>query len=565
MVKNNNTEPRYLIQILLDQSSPEAFFGLIDQDIAPHISKYILGKKKEDGTYENACISRNIVTGYPSTSANSHTSIITGSYAGKNNLLYTTYWNLTGKEPKYVDTEKISLKGLKEMNKVHINPLCKTLFEYLDNSASFHAINRGATFKLLTLKSIIFNFLPLLLKVKRTLGSEGVEPMSSPEFWKRLFDDNISKFLKRIQEKNSVPTGTFIVFLFSDDMGHRYGFNSKEYQTAIELLDYLIKCIVEGLNDKKGNFIQGIKELGFLKNTIWNICTDHAARPVLTDKFVFIDSIIKKEFGLKLVDGEIEKFDYKKIKKELKRSNFSKTLGFSNVCGELYHAWFVHAPLLPLCRVVNGEEIFRNITKDLNQVDGNIDLIEYLIKQEYVQFIIIPENSEEIKIFSKEGSSKFNRTLNEEVIHYSYKILKGKDPLEYENIGIPYGETLSHQIWLEKTIKHDLPDIPHRLFGFFDCKYAPNFVVTSSYDYHFLSIQKLARKKEKLLKDFQTHDGLFHIESVVPLTLAGPGIKKGAEISMGRNIDILPTLLKVLGIDYDPTRIDGEILSEALE
>ena len=118
---------------------------------------------------------------------------------------------------------------------------------------------------------------------------------------------------------------------------------------------------------------------------------------------------------------------------------------------------------------------------------------------------------------------------------------------------------------MEKTINHDLPDVPHRLFGFFDCKFAPNFVVTSAYDYHFLSIQKLARKKEKLLKDSQTHDGLFRIESVVPLTLAGPGIKKGAEISMGRNIDILPTLLKLLNIDYDKGTIDGNVLTEALE
>ena len=94
MVKKNNIKPRYLIQILVDHASPDAFFGWIDKGIAPHISKYILGEKTEKNTYSNATISRNIVTGYPSTSANTHVSIITGSYARKNNLVYTIYYNL---------------------------------------------------------------------------------------------------------------------------------------------------------------------------------------------------------------------------------------------------------------------------------------------------------------------------------------------------------------------------------------------------------------------------------------------------------------------------------------
>ena len=146
MSENTEKPQKHLIQILVDHASPEAFFGWIDKGVTPHISKYILGAKKEDGTYANATISRNIVTGYPSTSANSHTSILTGSYARKNNLIHTTYWDMLGKVPKFHDTEKISLKGLKEMNYLHINPLCKTLFEYTDNSASFHALNRGASF-----------------------------------------------------------------------------------------------------------------------------------------------------------------------------------------------------------------------------------------------------------------------------------------------------------------------------------------------------------------------------------------------------------------------------------
>ena len=170
-----------------------------------------------------------------------------------------------------------------------------------------------------------------------------------------------------------------------------------------------------------------------------------------------------------------------------------------------------------------------------------------------------------IRIFSNKGIGFLKRKLENDTIHYAYNVVEEEDPLGYENISLEYNKFYSKGVWLEKTLNHDLPDIPHRLFGFFDGIHAPNLVVTSDLSWHFLSVNKLANKRENVLRDCQTHDGLYRIESIVPLTLAGPGIKKGAEISMGRNIDILPTLLNLLGIEYDDALLDGEILTEALE
>ncbi len=217
-----------------------------------------------------------------------------------------------------------------------------------------------------------------------------------------------------------------------------------------------------------------------------------------------------------------------------------------------------------------------------------MDIIKYLIKQPWVQFVIIPEeeylsdNYHEItdpkerikvhiprdyniRIISKKGIGFLTRMLENDVVHYAYNVVEKEDPLEYEKINLEYNKLYSHYEWLEKTLNHDLPDIPHRLFGFFDGIHAPNLVVTSDLTWHFLSVNKLANKKENMLKDAQTHDGLYQIESIVPLTLSGPGIKKGAEISMGRNIDILPTILKALNIEFDADKLDGQILEEALE
>jgi len=587
MSENAEKPQKHLIQILVDHASPEAFFGWVDKGIAPHISKYVLGSKNKDGTYANATISRNIVTGYPSTSANSHTSILTGSFARKSNLTHTCYWDLTGKVPKYNDTEKISLKGLKEMNFKHINPQVKTLFEYTDNSASFHALNRGATYRLLTTKTILFKFLPLLLKLKKTHSKEGVEPYAMPEFWYALFRDNISRFLKRIKEQNDVPKVTFIVYLYSDDIAHKYGFDSEQYKIAMQLADYLVKCIVEGLKDKKGLFVKGIKELGYLDSVIWNICTDHAGRRVYRDKFVFINSLLRIEKNLNIIDGEMD--DISEILKNNKK-DLSKINAFSEIAGENYHCWFGGPEGIKTreFRRFYGEDFFRSIPPKLNKANLPVDIIEYSIKQKYVQFVILPEENPTdfknfirikpekhikmliprkylLKIFSTSGVGKFVRSMQNGKCYYSYEILEGDDPLEYNSIGLEYGKPYPQKIWLEKTIAHNLPDFPHRLYGFFDSIYAPNFAITSSYEYHFLSLHKVGRKKEKLLKDYQTHGGLFREESVVPLTIAGPGIKKGFEIPLGRNIDILPTLLKALDLKFDKDKIDGSVLEEAFE
>ncbi len=588
MSRQIKASSKSIIQILVDHASPEAFFGWIDKGAAPHIKKYILGEKSDNNTYKNASISRNIITGYPSTSANSHTSIITGSYARKNNLLYTTYWNFLGKNPEYIDTEKISISGLNAMNKKHINPLCKLIFEYFEDSASFHAINRGATYKLLNLKTILFKFLPLLMKIKKAHGGEGIEPYAMPEFWKELFISNISSFLKKVEKKGKFPKVVFIVYLFTDEIGHKYGFNSEKYKVAIELLDFLIKCLVEGFKDKKGNYIKGLKELGYLDSIIWCLCTDHAARRVFKDKFIMINSIARLDLGLNIIDGE--NGDIAEICKNWKKIS-PKINGFSVIGGGLWHCWFKeeNSNKIESFRKFYGEKFFRELMPFMKNKENeaeSIDLIDYMLKQDYVQFVIIPEDENfedyiklnpekfleldiprkySIKIFSKNGTGIITRKSENEDVLYSYKILNGKDPLNYDNIDINYGEFYSQLDWLKKTLKHELPDIPHRLFGFFDCIHAPNFVITSDYNYHFLSSHKFARKKEKLIGDYQTHDGLFGIESVVPLTIAGPGIKKGFEIPYGRNIDILPTLLKTLEIEYDPKNIDGKPILDVFE
>ena len=51
-------------------------------------------------------------------------------------------------------------------------------------------------------------------------------------------------------------------------------------------------------------------------------------------------------------------------------------------------------------------------------------------------------------------------------------------------------------------------------------------------------------------------------EQRIPMLVAGPGVRPGAEIQGGRTIDLMPTLCRLAGLDAGP--VDGRVLEEAL-
>jgi predicted AlkP superfamily pyrophosphatase or phosphodiesterase len=581
----NNSQPgkRHLISFLVDHTSPEFFFKFIDEGHAPHVSKYILGEKNSDGTYSKSCISRNIVTTFPSSSADCHPMVLTGTYAGKNNILSGQYWDLLGKKANFIITDKAGINAIKKYNNKYLNPEVKTLFEYFDNSASFHAVNRGANFKFLKNSRILTTFLPLLISYSRQSEPGAISPLSRPDLNREMLSKYIIKLLNELNNGKPLFDATFIVFLLTDANAHKFGYDSAEYREAIQILDLVVKLLIEGGEDMDGNPGVGLKEQGYLDSIVWNIFTDHSGRPLIKDKMIMIDSLLKVEGGLYIIEG-MDKKDFKK--KALK--DISKINAFSALASEDACYWFGTGSkdLTDFSRF-HGEKLFRDLIPNFPFVKykpKKLDFIDFLVSKEYIQFVIIPEDEEDyvkitdafmkrrismpiprkynITIISSEGKAKIQRKLIDNKIHYIYHILEGKDPLQYDKVKMPYGEPISARKSLELTIKHELPDVFNRVFAPFDSKHAPNCMITSAYEYHFWS-QHTTFENE--LRNVQTHGGIFGVESIVPVTFAGPGFKNGFEIPFGRNVDVLPTLLKCLNKEYDPDKIDGEPLVEALE
>jgi predicted AlkP superfamily pyrophosphatase or phosphodiesterase len=571
---------------LLDHISPDEFFAIVDSGEAPHVTKYILGNRQADGTYSNAAISRQFAAAFPSTSANSHPCLMTGCYGGKNKLFVGNYWNMLGEKPVYTNTDKLTLNGFKKYYREYLNPTTKTLFEHIPHSVSYHVFNRGAEYKLFSIGRIATDFIPLFIKMNKEKEPGHIPPIANPELWTTLFNKHIGKMLQHVKVTGDLYHATFVAFLLTDQNGHKFGFGSPEYRKAVHVMDDCIRMMVEGTTDTKGNHIEGLKELGFLDKIIWCLFSDHAGRPIPKDKYIMIDTVLEGDLGLEIVEGDDAAADLERLNGKLKDADM-----FSSLASELMCYWSVPDFDRPIKAYdftpFYGETHFRHMhpkNRMNRKRSAEVDLIEYLRKKEWVQFILVPEESPPqvqqksanlaqrtklripreycIKIFGKQGTGLLERKFISNSIHYAYKIIEGKDPLEYDHLNFKAGEWYSHTETLKRTISHDLPDVFHRLFGFFDAINAPNLAVTSSYEYHYWS-RKTVHQNE--IRNVQTHGGFFRIESIIPAIFAGPGIKKGIEIPFGRNINILPTLLTTMNVAYDPELLDGEPIIDILD
>jgi arylsulfatase A-like enzyme len=136
---------------------------------------------------------------------------------------------------------------------------------------------------------------------------------------------------------------------------------------------------------------------------------------------------------------------------------------------------------------------------------------------------------------------------------YLYRILEGEDPLDYAHAPAAaplVGSAHEADEWLEATAETEYPDLVVQLPEFFDSPRSPDVFVSPKDGYGFTKGYAAG------------HGSLSRNETVVPFVFAGPGVAPGV-LHAARTVDLAPTLLSYLGIEYDPDEMDGEDLEIA--
>ena len=133
---------------------------------------------------------------------------------------------------------------------------------------------------------------------------------------------------------------------------------------------------------------------------------------------------------------------------------------------------------------------------------------------------------------------------------YTYRVIQGEDPLGYADTLPPnmlLGQGHDAGAWLTATIDTACPDLVPQLAAYFDAPRSGDLAVFAAPGWDFGEVHKAG------------HGGLRPGEMLTPLLLAGPGVPHGRRDEPVRAVDIMPTLLDLLGRPV-PEDIDGRSL-----
>src|SRR5271157_4991533 len=532
---------KHVVAILIDNTSGEKFLEFLNQGLFPNLKKYVLDR----GSFCQHSICK-----FPSSSANGHTTLATGLFQSKSGVLNAAWWDTAGKVPVPYKVDSINVSTIYLWDKII---KAKTMFEWIPNkdSASFHTIKRGAGFKFFQMRTLI-KYIGVFLKMK--FG--GVEAVTSKKgVFETLILNVFKKYVKDLQAKKKFPMLTFLLFLPTDDKAHKFGHDSEEYKEAISLVEYLVGALVDGF-DEKGRHVPGIKELGYFDSTAIVLFADHSSKPFGRENTVDMVTKLKVDFPWKCYSSPILDNTFESFKKE--KGAHWDALTYEG--GE-------HIPLyLP---AGNGHARRSISVEDLQTYRTGgvaVNFKDYFFSVDAVIRLYHPIDSDTILVHSRDGIAQMTqlRGGDANVRQYKYELLEGADPLNYIDDApeLADGQFHSHLEWLRGTYLATYPNVPEHMFGFFNNENAPTLIVTAKSGWVFTHPED---PEDHTAIYVNQHDGEYRYEVSTPLIFGGAGVKQGVEIDVCQNVDMLPTMLKLLGIKFAPGDFHGRALDEFLD
>ncbi|MHA1819727.1 MAG: alkaline phosphatase family protein, partial [Promethearchaeota archaeon] len=590
---------RFAFNIMIDDCYGPSLFKFAEEGLIPNIKKYILGKNNS-----KAVFCRNCIAPFPASSTNGHTTLLTGCYNARSGVLNASFWKNTcvkniegdiGKQvPEWLQLDKVTLKAFK-IWKHAISDEIKTLFQLIPDSISYHIINKGARIKFFNYWKVIKS-LPIYIKMKLG-GSDKI--VSDLDFWPAFLRKMLKKSIIKMN-KRGLPQYSFLLFLPSDAAAHYYGFHSNEYKNTLKLLDDLIGMLVEGYDEPKGKgkgkgvkHYKGLKELGYLDKILWVIESDHSSKP--NPHFFDLVKYLRENRDLNVCDAK-----YKRIPKNVRKKypNFKKNPRNADILTdqmgefaqiyvrsslhnfndnltktELQNHFSLSGKRINILRYLQGADalgriVFRQkiFCPDENKSEENEDINgtreNRCFSRNYCLRVI--SKSGESLIFRNARVSKgTNINKNEEINtpKYAYVIVKGKDPLYFEEhaklsdkitrledlkLDVDFGDEqegllkdgldvvvqkecnlikdiwkklnlserfFDSETWLECSYDAEMPNIIERYFGYFDHESSPNLIFVAERGYRFYSEDN---PKDKSKIKVQSHDAEYKEESIVP-------------------------------------------------
>ncbi len=483
---------KHIFNVILDNVAQHIFYDMLNKGELPNIEEYV---------YSRGISVKKAITVFPSNTAPTQTSILTGVLAYKHHIPQMRFWkrgtfniyHLGEHAPGTIDI--LSKLIPKEVN---------TLYEYINKqkapfntSYAFHFIVRGATDNYFKKWRLVWLFLKNKIK---------------PFDWFQVHEMGFEKMMQIINKKT--PFLTEVWLPGSDELMHHEG-DSKNYRAIIKQFDGLFGEYIQGNSKYKG-----LKQLGILDETIITITSDHGAYKI-ENHFDMLKALLDK--GLTVAHRESPKSDF--VTADMV---YCKSCGVSN----LYfrgddESW----NKLPTYETLRKYPAF-----------NNEDLIELLLDIPAIARVITRKDKDYI-IISKEGISKISKksAFTHSEMEFKYEIIEGKDPYNYDTqnpvSSLIDGNFHNSREWLEASYDAQNTDIVSLIPPMLDAVTAGDVIIEAKANWGF------DPKGHPW-----SHDDSTKRSMQVPLLMAGPRITE-KQIETARTIDLTKTLLDLLGIE----------------
>jgi len=501
-------EPSAIV-FFVDGVNRDVFDRMLTDGRLPRIKTYLVDR----GLYCRRCI-----VNVPSVTLANETSFVTGLFPGhhgvtginwfdRNRLLWRNYETIA---------QKNTLDG---------DYTAPTIFERLPDATTmslFFQAHRGAT------------------KFAENWTSAG------PPYFFGWYDlvDRISLLRFEIVSSVAAARGRFpalvIAYLLWPDMeAYRSGVSSPAYEKALEHTDAHV-----------GRVLRDLEAAGRLEKTIIVLASDHGMTDV--QHHWPIETFLSDEVGLNIADRRLwEETPFEDRLAYYRR--FSCILAGS---GDRYWAIYLRKPRGGAAEGAKPDFenwLVRPSADDLRAYPTRngrrASLIQRLRDAEAVDLVAYRPGPNRVHLVTKRGLVELSRA-SRQARDVSLRTLKGDDPLGYSAtlppdmlLGTPY----SPQAWLRATADTAYPDLVPQIMAYFDAPRAADVAVFAAPGWDFSNKHKAG------------HGGVRPGDMATVLLMAGPGVPHERRTAPVRAVDVVPTLLELLGRPV-PDGLDGQSL-----
>lgn len=430
----------------------------------------------------------NAVTGLPSITQPNCTSTLTGVYPGHHGIMGNFWFDRDRLLTRYY----VSFETYRTASEHFIAPtLYEILYDHFTVNIQHHT-RRGVTETIDNNPQFVMAWL-----LSRWLYADDYAGLSFRE---------IPPLANRSKRWPSV---VMTYYPAVDEVGHRYGSDSSQYGEALR-----------GIDSTVGRITTAVEQAGLADRTYYVLITDHSHVPT-HQHHSDLRRFIRKDRGLRLRSDPLTAIDYLGRLKELEK--YDVVGGVDEDRAVMFH--------------LRGKAGWQQRPDDA-EVEDWVKAPPALTDVPGVRFAVVRAGPDRAHVLARDGSAFVERRVNDGRREYRLVAERG-DPLQYRDhpdlAAFAAAGWHGSREWLAATVDAEDPDFVAQVVEMLDSPHTGDVVLFASNGWSFDPVQQGG------------HGSCTAHDMKIPLFFAGADLPKGATIGPGRNVDVTPTIIGLLG------------------